>query len=138
VPTPAPQPEIDADSRGFWEALKKKELRLCHCQSTSCGKWMQPPQERCRYCGEAAAMDRVSGKATLFSYIIVNKAVVAGFADKLPYAIGLVEFPEQTGLRINARLVGVDLRAVKIGMPLVADFEPHPGGDLLGLVFRPA
>lgn len=40
-----------------------------------------------------------------------------------PYAIGLVELDEQTGLRLTTNLVGCSIEAIHIGMRVRVTFE---------------
>ena len=47
---------------------------------------------------------------------------------EVPYAIAIVEFPEQHGLRMTTRLVDVPLDRVQIGMSVRVVFQP--AGDL--------
>ncbi len=135
APSP-PQPPVDVDSRGFWEATARHELAICRCQE--CRKWLHPPLERCRWCRGATAFEQVSGRATLHSFIVIRRAAVSGYQD-VPYVVGLVELDEQPRLRISGRLVGVDPGGadVRIGERMVVDFEKLAGGPYTVHVFRP-
>jgi uncharacterized OB-fold protein len=99
---------------------------------------MQPPLERCRTCAGDTAFERVDGTGVVYSYIVQRQPVVAGYLDKTPYVVALVELGEQPGLRLPARLVGIDPADVTCGMRVEAQFTDLPGGDFTVPVFRPA
>ena len=73
----APVPVIDPDSAAYWESLRQGTLAICRC--TECRRWMHPPLERCRYCGGASAVEPVSGVGSVYSFIVVRRAMVPGF-----------------------------------------------------------
>jgi uncharacterized OB-fold protein len=93
--------------------------------------------ERCRRCGAVTAFEEVSGRGTVYSYIVQRQPSVPGYLDDLPYVVALVELPEQDHLRLPARLVDVDPESVSVGMPVSVDFLPLDGGDFMIPVFRP-
>lgn len=134
--TMPPQPSPDVDTDGFWAATAEGRLALCRCRS--CRTWLQPPLERCRRCGGDTAFEDVSGRGAIHSFIVVRHPAVPGFLDELPYVVGLVELVEQPGLRLPARIIGVEPDAVMIGMAVEAELVALPGGDRRVPVFRAA
>ena len=82
-----PVPVPDPDTKPYWEALKNGKLMLCRCDDT--GKWIHPPLERSRYTGGPVHFEEVSGKGTVYSYIVVRQALVPGRVP--PYVVGLIE-----------------------------------------------
>jgi len=62
----------------------------------------------------------ISGKGTVYSYTVTH-VPAAGFQDKVPYLVGLVELDEK--VRIIANLVNVAPDAVEIGMRVRVTFE---------------
>jgi uncharacterized OB-fold protein len=78
----------------------------------------------------------VSGRAWLYSYTVVQRAFHAGFADRLPYVLGLVELDEQAGLRMVTNIVDASPESLWIGMPLEVTFEDR--GETALPQFRPA
>lgn len=132
VPTP-PQPVVDVDSAGFWEATARGELALCRC--TACRLWMHPPLERCRSCAGPTAFEQVGGGGSVHTFIVVRHASVPGFAHLLPYAIVMVELDE--GIRLTARYTG-DCTTVQIGTRVQAGTELLPGATQRAVVFAPA
>ena len=130
-----PQPRPDADTDGFWHATSEGYLALSRCQD--CNTWQQPPVERCRQCGGPTSYQPVSGRGAVYSYIVVHHPAVPGFADHLPYVVGMVELEEQPGLRLASRIVGVRPDEVRIDQAVQAEIVALPGGDFSVPVFRP-
>ena len=56
--------------------------------------------------------EEVSGRGTVYSYIVVRQALVPGRIP--PYVVALIELVEQSGLRINA-VLDADPADVRIG-----------------------
>lgn len=131
-----PQPAPDPDTRAFWEATASGRLAVCRCRS--CGRWLHPPLERCRECGGETAFEEVTGNGVIYSFIVQRQPLVAGYIDRTPYVVALVELDEQPGLRLPARIVGADPSEVACGMRVKAEFADLPGGDFTVPVFRPA
>ena len=52
-----------------------------------------------------------------------------------PYAIAIVGFPEQEGLRLTTNIVGCEPEEVRIGMSVTVTFEQHD--DLYWPLFTP-
>lgn len=130
-----PQPVPDADTEAFWQAASAGRLALCRCRS--CRLWMQPPLERCRACAGPTAFEDVAGTGVLYSFIVQHRPTVPGYLDSTPYVVGLVELDEQPGLRLPARIVGIEPDRVTCGMAVRAELVALPGGDFRVPVFRP-
>ena len=122
------QPVPTPDSAGFWSATADGVLALGWCES--CGRYRHPPVERCPTCAGPMTFKPVSGRGTLFSYIIVHRAIAPGFQDRPGHLIGLVELDDQPGLRLSTQLEGITAETVRIGMPMIAEIVPLRGGDL--------
>lgn len=125
-------PVVDDDNRFFWTSGEDGLLRFLRCDD--CGYWLHPPSPRCPECGgRRVAPQPVSGRGTIWSYT-VNHHSWDGSTE--PYAIVLVEFPEQHGLRLTTNLVGCPADAVRIDMPVRVVFEAH--GSIWFPVVEPA
>jgi uncharacterized OB-fold protein len=129
------QPRPTPDTEGFWAATADGKLALAHC--AECSRFTHPPLERCPRCASPMSFEAVSGRGTLFSYIVVHRAIAPGYQDKPGHVIGLVELDDQPGLRLSTQLAGVTADTARIGMPLRADIVALPGGDLKVPVFTP-
>ena len=99
---------------------------------------MHPPLERCRYCGGPTRFHPVSGRGTIYSFIVVRYAVTPGFAEQLPYNVALVELEEQVGLRLPLQAAtDITDTPLNVGDQVVVELEDHPGGTFKVPVYRP-
>lgn len=115
------QPALDDENRFFWTSGEDGVLRFLRCRS--CGFYLHPPLPRCPQCwGRDIGPEAVSGRGEVFSYTVNHHPWDGGTE---PYAIVVVAFPEQEGLRLTSNLVGGSPDDVHIGMPVQVTFEQH-------------
>ena len=115
-----PLPNTNALTKAYWDYCKQHELRIQRCKS--CGKYRHYPLELCPYCNSFdVEWVKVSGKGSVYSYIVPRRAFHPGFADEVPYVVATVELDE--GVRMISRLVDIGPDDVKIGMRLNVDFQ---------------
>lgn len=126
-----PQPDPSIDSLPWWESVKAGVLAVQRC--TSCRKWQFPSLETCRHCGGTVALEPVSGRGTIYTYILNNRPAVPGL-DPEPYPIALVALEEDELVRIPGRIVGA--AQVTVGQAVQAEIVDLPGGDWKVPVFR--
>ena len=127
-------PTIDADSETWWAAIAEGRLLLPHC--TACDlKWF-PPTPGCPRCGSAGVtLIQASGKGTVYSWVVVNRALHDAFAGDAPYVILAVDLEE--GARIFGRLVGPATEGrLLAGAGLRAVFYQVEGRALVGFAFE--
>lgn len=129
-----PQPVPDFDTKGFWEATASGKLAICRCQE--CRRWMHPPLERCRLCGEATRFEQVSGDGTICSFTVVRHPAVPGYLEDLPYVVAMVELVEQEGLLLPTRLLNAEPGETRIGQRVAVEITDLPGGDFRVPTFR--
>ena len=127
-----PKPGITHDNRFFWEGLAEHELRIQRC--ARCHRLQHPPAPMCPGC-HCFEMDAITsaGRGVIHSFVVAHHPPIPPF--EYPNVIVLVELDE--GTRLVSRLVGVAPDDVRIGMPVVVDFETVDG-DLALHVFRAA
>jgi uncharacterized OB-fold protein len=126
-------PRLTDLNRPFWTGGEGGELRFLRCDD--CGYYIHPPVPVCPRChSKAQHAEAVSGDATLFTYSVNHQAWMPG--PELPYAVAIVELPEQDGLRLTTNLVRCPLGDIAIGMPLRVTFEQHD--DVWIPLFEPA
>ena len=132
--TRGPLPEPTPTTKPFWDAAHKHVLSIQRCQG--CGVHIFYPRPACPECGSVELeWKEVSGRGTLYSFTIARRPTARDFADKVPYAIAIVELEE--GPHIATNVVGCDPETLRIGQPLEAVFEDV--SDEISLVhFRPA
>lgn len=113
-------PALDDENRFFWTSGRDGRLRFLRCGG--CGYYLHPPGPLCPRCrGRELAPEEVSGRAVLHSFTVNHQPWAPG--PEVPYVIGLVELPEQEGLRLTTNVVNVDPGAVRVGMALRVVFE---------------
>lgn len=116
---PRPLPQIDRDHEEWWAGLRRHELLVQEC--THCQKRIFPPQSMCPHChSPERGWHRLSNRGTVYSWVTVRRPSHPWFADKVPYAVVLVEMEE------GFRFVGsIDCAADRLreGLPVEAGFE---------------
>lgn len=127
---PVPEPE----HQPYWDALRAGELRIQQC--TACDTLRHSPQPQCPKCRSADyEWALMSGRGTVYSYVVTHQATNAAFRDKTPFATVLVELDE--GPRMASNLTDVAPDAIEIGMPVEVVF--HAVTDEIALpLFRRA
>ena len=116
-PLPVPTPE----TRPFWEAARRHELRLQRC--SGCAQYVFYPRALCPHCfGADLEWQRMSGRGTLHTFTVVHRGA-RGFPLGPPYVLAIVELAE--GPRLMTNLVGVepDPARLRIGMAVEVTFE---------------
>jgi uncharacterized OB-fold protein len=63
----------------------------------------------------------ISGRGTVYSWIVVHHPVDKRLAGEVPFIVALVELVE--GPRMAGRLVGCDRDEVKAGMPVTVQYD---------------
>jgi uncharacterized OB-fold protein len=86
---------------------------------------MQPPLERCRNCAGPVGFTKVSGAASLYSWITVNRQMVPG--PQVPYCVGIAELDVQAGIRLAGIIVDAETTAPTVGMPVQIELRNVPG-----------
>jgi uncharacterized OB-fold protein len=134
-------PDVDwPPTAGFWAAAARERLAIPRC--TACSELCWYPREICAYCeAREFAWDDLSGRGTLFSWALVERALYRPFATKVPYVTGLVAVVEDPRVRIVTNLVDCDPAALEMEMPVRAVFcaieFPDAPGSVLAPMFTP-
>jgi hypothetical protein len=120
VPVPENQP--------YWDGAKEGKLVIQRCQS--CGFYNHPPVVVCNSCCDRDAeqkWEQVSGRGTLYTHYICYDTSIAGFEEKVPYAVILVELEEQSDLLLMGNILNLEYDAVgtelPMGLPLEVIFD---------------
>jgi uncharacterized OB-fold protein len=128
-----PLPRPSEDSAPFWEAAFKGELRMQRCGD--CGHVRFPPSLLCARClSERAEWVKLSGRGTVFSWIIVHQSQHPAFNPDVPYNVSIIELEE--GPRLHTNIVGCPNDRIYIGMPVEVAFEKI-NDDTALVKFRP-
>jgi uncharacterized OB-fold protein len=123
-------------TREFWAGAARDELRIPRCES--CGRLCWYPRERCRHCdGERFTWETMTGRGTLFSWVVVTHAFLPQFADLVPFVPALVALEEDPAVRIATRVVDCDPDDLDFELPVVASFRPISFTGVDGAVRAP-
>lgn len=132
-PTPVderPCAVADEPSAPFFAGLQERRLMVQRCEA--CGA-CQIGEYQCNVCHSARLQwIQASGRATLYSFVIIHMAYHPGFAAQLPYNAVVIELAE--GPRFYSNVVDCRSEDLVVGMPLIADFEQR--GNAVMPVFR--
>jgi uncharacterized OB-fold protein len=127
--------------REFWAGAAAQELRIPKCDA--CGRLCWYPREKCRHCQATSfTWQAVSGRGTLFSWVVVTHAFLPQFADLVPFAPALVALDEDPAVRLATRIVDCDLDTIDFEMPVEVTFRPISftgvEGEVVAPLFVPA
>jgi len=128
LPVPTPETQV------FWDSCADHKLTIQYCDQ--CARHYFYPRPSCPRCGSASVRwVPVSGRATLYSYVINHRAA-PGFEDDGPYAIAVVQLAE--GPRMMTNITGIPNTPddLVLDMPLQVTFEQR--GDVSLPLFGPA
>ncbi len=124
-----PVPVPDADDGFFWSNLSGG-LVLPRCEE--CGHQWLRPIPACPACGSTKlTLQADSGAGTVYSWVVVNRALDPAFTDDAPYVVLTVE------LGSGARLVGRLLGELPPYPQMRVQFEPWRSGGAWVPGFRP-
>lgn len=114
-----PAPPATELTGPFWAGGLSGELRLQRC--ADCGHLRYPISTICPRCLSAeAAWTALSGRGTVQSYIVFERAYHEAWADQVPYVVALIELDE--GPVLVSNVVGVQPPAVRVGQPVTVTF----------------
>lgn len=105
----------------MWQAAQRSELQLPRCKA--CGAFDWYPTGTCASCkGTEIAWSPISGRATLFSWAVVNRALHKPLAPIAPYISAIVVIDEDRETRFVTRLIDCDVQDLRPGMPVEVRF----------------
>ncbi len=120
-PYTKPLPTLDAENRPFWDGCREGQLRMQQCDA--CGHIRFPINEVCPRClAREHHWQALSGRGTVFAYVVFHQVYDPAFAADVPYNVALVQLAE--GPRMYSNVVGVPNDAVKVGDPVEVVFDP--------------
>jgi uncharacterized OB-fold protein len=105
----------------FWAGLRMRRLMVQQC--AACGARRYPAAPICEHCLTSGGdWVEIDASGTLWSYVVYHRGLARGFADEVPYTVGLVEVDGdlqviaqidapreslQVGMRVRARYTEV-------------------------------
>ena len=115
-----PLPRPYQDTAEYWAAAREHRFVIQRCNS--CGEHQFYPRGVCSHCLSSELEWReASGNGTVYSYSVNHRAPHPGFADDLPFVLGIVELEE--GPRMMTNIVVSDPDSVTIGMAVTVTFD---------------
>ena len=118
--TEKPLPQVNADTRPFWDGCKEHELRFQKC--TDCGHVRWPPSMICPEChADQTEWIRADGKGVVYTFAVYHRAFHPAFKDDLPYVAAVVELEEGPHLLTN--IIGCKPETVRCDMPVEVSWE---------------
>ena len=115
-----PLPLIDEDNRPFWESTRRGQLSLQVC--SKCGTYRYPPAPGCPACHTLGGDWRpVSGRGTVYSWVIAHHAAHPGAVGLVPYNITIVELDE--GPRLVSNLIDCPPEEIEAGLRVEVTFD---------------
>ena len=131
-----PLPDVTWEpTREFWAGAAAQELRMPHCDGCQRICWYP---ERCMDCGgEAFTWRPVSGRAKLFTWVVVTHPFLPQYASQAPFVSALVTPEEDERVRVPTRIVDCAPEDLALGQPLEVCFRPLSFDDVPGEVIAP-
>ena len=120
----------------YWQAAQRRVLVAACC--AECGRFRMPPTPFCPQC-QSQRIDwrTLSGLGTLYSYTVVERAILPGMQAHLPYVPAVITLDDAGGVRLISNLVEVDIERIQIGMPVRVVWDPQPDGSAVIARFVP-
>lgn len=125
------RPEMTPENTPFWTGGARGELMITHCDA--CDHAIHPAQVVCPKCLSSTTPRAATGTGTIIARTVNRQQWSADMV--VPFALAVVELDGEPGVRITARVVDVDVEAVRIGDRLQVAFEQD--GEIWFPMFRP-
>ena len=114
-----PLPTVSGETRAYWEGCRKGELLIQRCDA--CREYQFYPRGICSNCwGTDVQWVKSSGKGTVWTFTVTRQNRTPGFAEEVPYVLGLVELEE--GVKMFSNIVDCAPGYVRIGMQVEVTF----------------
>lgn len=129
-------PDLDDDSRPFWEGCAVGELRVQACGA--CGRLRFPPRPMCPWCRSFDhRWTAVSGRGRVWSFVVPHPPLLPAYQEMAPYNVIVVELVEDPTVRMVGNLVAsehqplnsVDPYSIRIGDTVRVVFARIGNGD---------
>jgi hypothetical protein len=123
-------PDLEGeDGAPFWAGTARGELLVQACGN--CGRRRVPPRPMCPHCRSIETKwDRMSGRATVWSFVVPHPPLLPAYAELAPYNVIVVALDEDPTLRMIGNLVTgpdgpineIDPATITIGEPVEVVF----------------
>ena len=127
------EPPETPDTEPYWTATRQRQLVLPWC--THCGRPFWYPRPVCPTCLRPdIEWHEASGRGVVHAVSVMHRPGNPMMADRVPYAVALVDLEE--GVRMMSNVEGVDPALVEVGQAVTVTWEPLSDGRHLPL-FEP-
>lgn len=127
------EPPMSEAGQAFWDATRERRLVLPWCTDCERPHWF--PRDVCPFClGSAIEWRGASGGAEVYAVSVMPKPAMPMLAERVPYAVALVDLDE--GVRMMTNVVGVDPATVAVGDRVSIGWEPLSDGRHLPVFTR--
>ncbi|MGI8711400.1 MAG: Zn-ribbon domain-containing OB-fold protein [Acidimicrobiales bacterium] len=119
------EPPVSELTAPFWDATRRQRLVLQWC--TDCDEAIFYPRDVCPACLGTDLQWRASeGRGTVYAVSVQHRAANPAMADRVPYAVVLVDLDD--GIRLMSNVVDVDPATVEPGQAVTLCWEPLRDG----------
>ena len=119
-----PLPGMDGLTKEFYDFCKDEALHFQQC--TGCGGFRHVPREMCAQCNSFEwEWVKSSGKGTIYSWVVINRALHPAFYDPNPDAVPMapVVVAMEEGVRLLSNMVDCTPEQLKMDMPVEVVYE---------------
>jgi len=114
----------------FWSAACDDRLTCAQC--ANCGRFRMPPSPFCPYCqSQDLNWPDLPGTGTVYSFTVVERAVLPGSEDSIPYVAAVIALDGAEPARLISNIVDSDADAIRIGAPVRVVFDHLSDGQSL-------
>lgn len=114
-------PQLSPENTAFWTGGEHGALMIGHCPD--CDASIHPPELICPHClSRNVAPRQAKGTGTVYSYTVNHQPWTPDM--EVPFIIVVVDLDGESGVRLTARLRGLEPDAVAIGLRVRVAFEP--------------
>lgn len=130
-----PVPVVNPWAKPFWDAAREERFIIQQCKD--CKKYIFYPRIACPHCfSDDVQWVPASGRATVYTYTVVESNAPSAFISDMPYVIAVVRL-EEGGVQMLTNIVGCKPEEVRCDMPVEVVFETL-NDDFKLPKFRPA
>ncbi|MDB5703821.1 MAG: hypothetical protein JWN66_937 [Sphingomonas bacterium] len=117
----------DSWTEPFWSAAKEERLTCAQCGN--CHRFRMPPTPFCPHCrSQEIDWPTLPGTGTIYSYTVVERAVLPGTEDSIPYVPAVIALDGATPARLISNIVDSSLDSIRIGARVRVIFDVMPDG----------
>jgi len=115
----------------FWDATRERRYLVQWC--SACATPIFYPREVCPACLSADSLEwrQSSGRATVYAVSVQHRPANPTMADRVPYAVALVEVDAGDGastIRVMSNVVNCDPQSIRVGDAVSLTWEELSDG----------